>query len=144
MRPTFNHQLSFGVTRPKRRGGWVFMALVSPLVAVVLTHNFMPRGLPRVSGIPATPVATQAPAAALTLGPAAARREPTTRAVDVVVRSRDAVEPNVRQLKSATRDRRVNDGQALSVEREESNVDTAVIAAPVAESSEAGISDQRS
>lgn len=91
---TFDHQFTFAA--PKRRGRWLFLALLFPLTGGVLAYALTQQVTPRAPEPTTVSSAMQPPAAAL--------EEPSGSEVNVVVRPNDTIEAIFRHLKLSAAD----------------------------------------
>lgn len=96
-RLTFDHQLTFATIRRKRRGRWLFLALLLLLVGGVAAYT-VARELTRRPPEP-FPSAMALPTVAPAIARPAAAKEPSGSKVQVVVQRTDTIERIFSQLK---------------------------------------------
>lgn len=102
---SFNHQLSFGSTRPKKTGRWILAVLLFPLLGAVLAYGLSkyfipppaPPAPPAAEPLAQTPI--EMPEVAEPVPP-----EPPGVRVDFIVRRDDTLERIFRQLKLSLND----------------------------------------
>lgn len=100
-RLSFNHELSFGKTPPKRPVRWVFAVLMLPLLGALLTYGLRKDFTPSVPppALPAAEATTDAPEVAAPAAP-----EPPGERLDFIVRPDDTLEKIFRQLNLSVQD----------------------------------------